>query len=181
MPLVLINIVLPTVLFYVFYNISGIMPAVIISAAYSLITVIYGKIRNYGVRNSQIIGFLGLIGSAAAILFTGEEKLYYVPAIIENVIFLGFMIILTARHKSVIHYLAKDFEIKSLEQIPEDKMISINVIWIIYFVLKIISKIVGILCLNFNELYWMVFILGDPMTIVMIIMSIIMLRMSSTK
>ena len=66
------------------------------------------------------------------------------------------MIILTARHKSVIHYLAKDFEIKSLEQIPEDKMISINVIWIIYFVLKIISKIVGILCFNFNELYWMV-------------------------
>ncbi len=60
-------------------------------------------------------------------------------------------------------------------------MLNINAIWIIYFALKIISKIVGMLYLNFNQLYWVVFLLGDPMTILMIILSIILIRIHYTK
>lgn len=148
------NMLIPAVLFYAAYHVVGMIPAVIVSLVYSLISVIYAKRKNNTVKNSQIIGILGLAGSVTAILFTEEEKLYYIPAIIENMIFLGFMIILSIYHKSVLHYLAKDFEIESLEQIPEESMFSINVVWIIYFVLKIISKIVGILYLDFNKLYW---------------------------
>lgn len=170
--------VIPAVLFYFFYKAAGMIPAVVISLVYSLITAIYSEYKNNEVKNSQVIGILGLVGSATAILFTGEEKMYYVPSIIENMIFLGFMILLTAHRRSVLHYLAKDFEIRSLELIPEENMFSINIVWIIYFVLKIVSKIVGILYLDFGRLYWIVFLLGDPMTILVIVLSIILIRMN---
>lgn len=83
---------------------------------------------------------------------------------------------MSVRNKSILHYLAKDFEIRSLEQIPVSDMKSINVIWIIYFVLKIIVKLVGILYLDFNMLYWIVFLQGDPMMILMIVISGVLIR-----
>lgn len=175
------NMLIPTALFYVVYHVGGIIPAVIISLAYTLISVIYSKMKGNAIKNSQIVGVLGLIGSAMAILFTGEEKLYYIPSIIENVFFLGIMIVLSVCRKSVLHFLAKDFEIESLKQIPEESMFSINVVWIIYFSIKIISKIAGILYLDFNKLYWVVFLLGDPMTILVIIISVMLIRMHYSK
>lgn len=170
------NMVIPAILFYGVYRVAGIIPAVIISLTYSLISVIYSKLKNHAVKNSQIIGILGLVSSAVMILFTGEEKLYYIPAIIQNVGFLGFIVALSLQKKSVLHFLAKDFEIESLKQVPEENMFSINVVWIVYFALKILSKIAGILYLDFNTLYWVVFLLGDPMTILMIILSVILIR-----
>lgn len=172
----LCNIVIPAALFYVAYHVAGIVPAIIVSLVHCILSVIHSKSKGNQVKNSQIIGFLGLVGSATAILFTGEEKLYYVPSMIENVIFLGFMIVLSIRRKSVLHYLARDFDIQSLEQVPEERMFSINAVWMAYFLLKIISKVIGILYLNFRELYWVVFLLGDPMTILVVILSIILIR-----
>lgn len=81
------NMLIPTVLFYIAYHVVGIIPAVIISVVYSLISAVSAKIKNGVVRNSQIVGILGLAGSAIAIIFTGEEKLYYIPAMIQNTFF----------------------------------------------------------------------------------------------
>ena len=172
----LINMALPTSLFYVLYKVVGIIPAVIISGVYSFGILLYEKKRNGTVKNSQIIGVIGLIGSALAIGFTGNEKYYYVPSLIENVIFLGFMLVLTMKKKSVLHFLAKDFGIESLEQIPEDDMLNVNLLWMFYFGVKIASKIMGLLYLDFEKLYWLVFLLGDPMTIIVIVLSVIMIR-----
>ena len=172
----LCNLVLPAVLFYVFYHAAGIVPAIVISLVYCVGSVLYTKYKDQKVKNSQIVGILGLAASAGAIVFTGEEKLYYLPSIVENVIFLGFMIVLSVRHKSVLHYLAKDFEIAALEQISEESMFSVNVLWMTYFALKIISKILGMLYLDFKMLYWTVFLLGDPMTIVVVMASVCLIR-----
>ncbi len=170
------DMVLPAALFYIIYNAVGIIPAVIVSLLYSSGSAIYSKRKGNAINNSQIIGILGLLSSAVAIAFTGEEKLYYVPSVFGNALFLGFMTILSVRHKSVLHYLAKDFDIKSLKEIPEEKMLRINIVWMIYFALKVISKLAGILYLDFNKLYWLVFVLGDPMTILVIIISVVLIR-----
>lgn len=177
----LCNLLIPTVIFYILYNAIGIIPAVIASVGYSLVSAAYSKYKDKKVKNSQIIGILGLAASAAAIVFTGEEKMYYVPSLVENMIFLIFMIVLSVRHKSVLHYLAKDFSIASLERIPQESMLSINIVWMIYFALKIVSKIVGILYLDFKKLYWIVFLLGDPMTIFVIVLSVLIIRRRYTQ
>ena len=169
--------ILPTLIFFVVYKFWGILPAIAFSTLCSLITIVVSAIIGK-VKNSQIIGLLGLLSSAIAIYFSGEEKFYYVPALIENIIFLGFMIYLCIQRKSIFHFILKDFEIDSLQSIPEDQLMSVNIIWLIFFALKIISKTVGILYLDFKQLYWLVFILGDPMTIVAVVLSVILIRKS---
>lgn len=175
------NMVIPAILFYAAYHVADIIWALIISLTFSIFSIVYSKRKNNEVKNSQIIGILGLVSSAVMILFTGEEKLYYIPAIIQNMLFLGFNITLSVQRKSILHFLAKDFEIESLKQVPEENMFSINVVWLIYSVLKILSKILGILYLDFNTLYWIVFLLGDPMTILMVILSVILIRINCSK
>lgn len=175
------NMVMPSLLFYVAYHVWGIIPAMILSLAYGILSLTRAKFRHGTVKNSQIIGILGLVSSAVMILFTGEEKLYYIPAVIQNMIFLGFLIVLSVQRKSILHFLAKDFVLESLKQVPEKNLLSINVVWLIYFVLKILSKIVGILYLDFHTLYWVVFLLGDPMTILVVVLSIILVRMRCLK
>lgn len=170
------NMLIPAVVFYVAYNTIGLITAVVVSLGCSLLSVVYTWVKGNGIKNSQIIGLLGLAGSAAAIVLSGNEKTYYIPSVFQNMLFLGFAIILSVRHKSILHFLAKDFEIPSLERIPEKNMMSVNRIWLFYFALKIIVKILGILYLDFNKLYWIVFLQGDPMMVLMIVLSIVMIR-----
>ncbi len=175
------NMLIPAVVFNILYNIIGIIPAITGSVLYSLFSVIYSKMKGSGIKNSHIIGIFSLIVSAVSIIFTGDEKAYYIPSIVQNMIFLGFATALSIRHKSILHYFAKDFEIRSLERIPEVGMMSVNIIWIIYFALKIIVKIAGIMYLDFNTLYWVVFLQGDPMMVLMVIISGILIRVQFDK
>ena len=174
------NMIVPSLIFYIVYKRWGIIPAVTVSAAFCVGNILVSAIKKR-IKNSQIVGLLGLLASGGAIYYTGQEKYYYIPSLLQNIFFLGFMIYLCCRHKSVLHYIAKDFEIASLQKIPESRMMNVNVLWLVFFSLKIIAKIVGIFYLNFNSLYWLVFIMGDPMTIVTIVLSIVLIRKSWVK
>ncbi len=171
----LLNMVLPSLIFYVIYRSWSIMPAAITALIFSGVNIFFSA-HHGKVKNTQILGILGLVGSIAAIHFTGEEKFYYVPSLIENIIFLGFMIFLCIRRKSILHFIAKDFDVAYLKQIPEDRLMNVNIVWLIFFSLKIAAKIIGLLYMNFKTLYWLVFLLGDPMTIVTIAISVILIR-----
>lgn len=171
----LFNMVVPSLLFYVVYRLWGILPAIIVSAVFAVGNLVVSALRGK-VKNTQVLGLLGLIGSFVAIYFTGEEKYYYVPSLLMNVIFLGFMVWLCLRRKSVFHYIAKDFEVAALEAVPEERLMSVNFLWIVFFCLKILAKILGLLYLNFKALYWLVFLFGDPLTIVVIVLSVVMIR-----
>ena len=173
----ILNMIVPSLIFYIVYKQWGIIPAVAISAAFCVGNILISATKKR-IKNSQIIGLLGLLSSGVVIFFTGQEKYYYIPSLLQNIIFLGFMIFLCCRHKSVLHYFAKDFEIASLQKIPESQMMNVNMLWLVFFSLKIIAKIVGIFYLNFNSLYWLVFTMGDPMTIVTIVLSIVLIRKS---
>lgn len=172
------NVILPALLFYWIYKAAGILPAVICSVLYNgiVLGIQYKKRRT--VSNTSVIGLLGLLGSAIAICFTGNEKLYYVPALAVNVIVFCFMLSLHIRKKSVLHYLAKDFEIKAVERLPQEQLLSLNILWMVFFGLKIAAKVIGLLYLDFEKLYLLVFLLGDPAMIAVIVFSVIIIRRS---
>ena len=177
---VISNMVWPSLLFFVAYKVLGVIPAMALSGVVSIGRLIV-SIKQGDVKNSQVLGFLGLVGSAVTIFFTGNEKYYYAPALIQNVILLTLFVIMCMRHKSVLHYMAKDFDVKALKEVPEEHMMNVNLLWIAFFVLKIISKTMAIFKLDFQTSYWLIFILGDPMTIIVVLLSIWMIRRSLVK
>lgn len=173
----LLNILIPTFSFWVCYKLLDILPAIMFSVLISLFMILQGYIKKKQISNTQIIGLVGLILSGISIILSDNEKLHYVPALISNIVLLSYMVVLTIKKKSVLLYLAKDFKIKSLQNITEKDALNLNYLWICFFLLKCISKIVGLIYLDFETLYWVVFFLGDPAMILVVgVSSIFIMR-----
>lgn len=176
----ILNLILPTIIFYLIYQVVGIANATVISSVYSLVQILLKYKKDKTISNTQVLGFIGLILSSVAITFTDNEKLYYIPALINNFIIALFMLVLALKKKSILHYITKDFNIRWLDHIDEVNILKLNYVWMIFFLLKIVSKIVGILFLDFDILYWVIFLLGDPAMVVVIGISIYFIKKQNT-
>lgn len=172
----IINLILPTIVFYWIYRCQGIISAAIFSVLISGVSLAVQYYKTKKIANTAVMGLLGLIISSISIYFTENEKFYYVPALAMNMITFIFLCILSIKKKSVLHYLAKDFEIAVIKQVPENDLGLLNLLWLLFFGCKILTKITGILYLDFTRLYWLVFLMGDPAMVCMIIISIIFFR-----
>ena len=42
--------------------------------------------------------------------------------------------------------------------------------------MKILTKVMGILYLDFEKLYWLVFLMGDPAMVLVVVISIVIIR-----
>lgn len=110
----ILNLILPTTFFYLIYIKWGIIPATCLSFLISGISLAVQYYKTKKISNTAVLGLLGLLASGIAIYFTGNEKFYYVPALAMNVITFVFLCTLSIQRKSVLHYLAKDFEIAAI-------------------------------------------------------------------
>lgn len=172
----LIYLILPTVLFYGLYESLGMLPAMGISVLYSAVSMLMNWKKSGSVANTQVLGGLSNVLAIIAIAFGGSEKLMFVPALVQNVILMVFFIILSLQKKSVVHYIVKDFDSKAFANVPEEKMLPLNIAWIVFFALKILSKAAGIFLLDFKLAYWLIFLLGDPAMAVMVLGSLAVIR-----
>lgn len=177
----IVNIFMPTLIFYMVYKLLGILPAVVLSLLINVVLLIADYAKRKTVSNSQIMGIVGGILSALAIWGGGSEKWTFVPALIQNVVMLAFFAVLTLKRRSILKYILADFQVKAFENVKEENLLTVNVVWVVFFTLKIIAKILGILMLDYDSLYWVVFFMGDPAFIVAVIISILMIRRSKEK
>lgn len=170
------NMLLPSLLFYAAYKITGLFPALIISLVLNALILFGRYLKEHYIANTQIIGILGGVFSAITVGAGGNEKWTFVPALAQNVIMAIFFAALTAKKKSVVHYLAKDFRVRGLENRKEERLMPVNIIWLVFFFLKIAVKAAGILFLEYDRLYWLVFLMGDPAFILVVILSAAIIR-----
>ena len=172
---------MPVSVFYLIYARVGLIPAIIVSLLVSMINLFYSLMKDKRIYRTQIFGSLGIVLSLVGVLFTDDEKFYYVPALISNLLFFAYAVGLTLRRRSIFHYVVKDFNLALAEKIDEDKLLTVNMVWLLFFLLKIVSKLLGILYLSFQELYWLVFILGDPLMILVAVYSVYYIRKAAQK
>jgi len=84
---------------------------------------------------------------------------------------MSLVIGMCVKSKSVFLFLVKDFEFELFKNLNDRDVLSLNYIWLVYCMLKIISKIVVMITLDFIKLYWLVFWLGEPINILLIVIS----------
>lgn len=175
----IINITLPTIVFYIAYKLLGILPAVVLSLIINMMILIYDYVKRKPITNTQIIGILGGVFSVLAIWGGGSEKWTFVPALIQNIVMTVLFVVLTVKKQNILKFLLEDFQVKILEGMKDEKLMMINIIWIMFFILKILVKLIGIVMLDYESLYWLVFMMGDPAFIIVVILTVIILRNSN--
>lgn len=170
------NLILPSILFYGIYRIAGILPAVLLSLGINLILLSIDIIKKRPIANTQILGILGGVFSALAVWGGGNEKWTFVPALLQNIIMTGFFILLTIRKKSVLKFICKDFQIKTIESMQDDKLQPLNLLWLAFFCLKIFVKIAGLVLLDYDKLYLLTFLMGDPALLLVVLFTVLIIK-----
>lgn len=173
---IIANLVLPSILFYGIYRIAGILPAVLLSLGINLILLSIDMIKKKTIANTQILGILGGVFSALAVWGGGNEKWTFVPALLQNIIMTGFFILLTIRKKSVLKFICKDFQIKTIENMQDDKLQPLNLLWLAFFCLKIFVKIAGLVLLDYDKLYLLTFLMGDPALLLVVLLTVLIIK-----
>lgn len=75
------------------------------------------------------------------------------------------------KSKSIFLYIVKDFDFPIFRNVRDEDVLPLNYLWIGYCLLKILSKVIGMVALDFISMYWLVFLLGTPLNILLIIIS----------
>lgn len=168
---VIIRMLAPSISFLVFYYISGLQSAIIVSCIVGFLLLLWDGCKGKRVNNSNIIGVLALGFQMISSFCIGYEKIYYVPALVQNCTVMIVISYLCCKSKSIFLYVVKDFDFAIFRNVKDDDILSLNYLWIAYCLLKIISKVLGIYALDFFSLYWLVFFFGTPLNILLIVLS----------
>ncbi|WP_026505676.1 DUF3159 domain-containing protein [Butyrivibrio sp. NC3005] len=166
-----VRMLVPSILFFLIYYFCGLKLAIIISSMSGVLLLFIDIAKEKDVNNSNIIGLIGLLFQIISSFCSGYEKLYFIPALIQNFIVMIGMLILCRNSKSVFLYIVKEFDFKVFRNVKDEEVLRLNYLWIAYCFLKIVSKLIGIYNLAFVSLYWVVFIFGTPLNIFVIIVS----------
>lgn len=172
----LLRILAPTGIFLFFYYVFGLKVAIISSCVFSGTFYVRDIMKEKRISNSSVIGGIGLIFQVVSAFFIGYEKLYYLPALIQNCVVLFFVTYLCFHSKSVFLYLVKDFHWSIFEGISDEDLLNLNYLWVAYCLLKVGSKIMGIIKLDFVSLYWLVFLLGTPLNVLLTAISYLIVK-----
>ena len=167
----IVRMMLPGASFLALYYFTSLQIAILVSCVASLLLLTLDIRKERTIKNSNVIGIMGLIFQMISAFFVGYEKFYYVPALVQNCAVMVMVLALCLKSKSVFLYIVKDFEIPIFKNVSDADVLPLNYLWIGYCLLKIISKVIGMIALDFVSLYWLVFFLGTPLNILLIIIS----------
>lgn len=173
---VIFRILAPSIVFFLFLSMQGVKGAIFASCIVEMMIIVYELARDKKMTNSSVIGAIALLFQIISSFLAGYEKLYYVPAFIQNCVVMVLVSTMCIKRKSVFLYIVKDFKFALFDSISDQDVMPLNYIWIGYCLLKILSKVIGLITLDFVALYWIVFALGDPLNILLLVISYIYVK-----
>lgn len=163
----ILDSLLPALVFMVLYKTISFKTALIVGFIHSGYTYGMEYKRNKKLNNMSIIGLLGVIFQTISGLLFSNEKAYFFYPILSNLIFTSICFGSLLGKKSIIGYIAKDFDendSNNLEPIYK----RLTIIWGSFFSLKVIVKLIGIMNWSFELLYGVNWLIGTPITMTLI-------------
>lgn len=163
---------IPAIIFMTAYRFLSFSHAVIIGFSVGIIIYTSKYMKNRKLTTFDYIGIFGLVSQTIISIVANNPKTYFIYPLVENGIYaiaIGISLIIG---KDVISYIAKDFNNK--EDPNEDCTPAyrrLSYLWMMYYIIKVIVKIIGISNWDFEVLYTVNWILSTPAGIFLIWLS----------
>ena len=122
----IVRMMAPSVLFLVLYKFLGLQLSVLITCAISFLLLLLDVFKEKRITNSAIIGTIGLAFQVVSAFCVGYEKLYYVPALVQNCVIMFLVLSRCIRSKSVFLYVVKDFDFKIFKEMSDEELLPLN-------------------------------------------------------
>ena len=165
----IIRSVIPAILFMVIYKFISFKVAVVIGFTVGLFMYIHEYNKNKKLSSFSYLGIFSLICQTIMSLFAQNPKTYFVYPLIFNLIYAIIFGVSLIIKRDMISFFAKDM-CETEEEFEELKPAFryVTLLWFIFFLIKIVIKVVGLLNWSFEILYIVNWIVGTPMSLILI-------------
>ena len=158
---------IPVIIFRIAYGYFGIVAAIASSLTITVGMMAYNYKKKGRIGNMLIISLVLTILSFISYLLSSNENFYFIPSILQTVVFVILVLYFIIRKKCFVFLLIKDFNIPYIDKMDEKEFLSLNYIWLFLLLLRLAIKIISLTIagLSFETLYWISFLSGDPITL----------------
>lgn len=165
----IINGVIPAIIFMVIYKYISFSWAVITGFGIGLIIYIREYIKYKKLTSFSYLGIFGLVFQTMISLIAKNPKTYFIYSLISNLVYAIIFGISLIIKKDIISFCARDMcETEEEFHNLKPAFRTITAIWFIFFILRTIIKAVGFMNWSFETLYIINWILGTPVSIILI-------------
>lgn len=164
----IIKSLLPAILFMILYKGISFKAALIVGFTVGIIIYSIEHRKNGKLTSMDKLGVFGLITQTIMALLAKNPKMYFIYPLIENLIFVVIFLGSLFLKMDAVTYISKDFtEGETLKDlIPLHRKLTI--LWGIYYLVKALIKVIGLMKWSFDTLYWVSWITGTPMFIALV-------------
>jgi intracellular septation protein A len=165
----IIKSLLPAILFMVVYKFYSYKIALGVGLIFGATIYISEYRKHRKLSSMDKLGLFGLIIQSVLGALASNPKVYFVYPLIENIVFAVIFIGSLFTKNNIISLFAKDYasDDKAYE-IMKPAYYRLTLIWGVFFLIKAIIKGVGIMSWSFELLYSVNWILGTPLSVVLL-------------
>lgn len=162
---------LPAVLFLIVFKVYSYDLALITGLAIG--TAIYGyTYKKKGCLSAlDKIGLLGLIIQSIIGLIANNEKMYFAYPLVQNAVVTMLLFISLFLKDDIISLIARDFNDEEDRELMRPTYRKLTMMWGVFFLIRTVVKVIGLLNWSFEMLYTVNWVLGTPVSVAMIYLS----------
>lgn len=165
----MVKSLLPAILFMVVYKFYSYKIAIGVGLLFGAAIYISEYRKHSKLSNMNKLGLFGLIIQSILGALASNPNVYFVYPLIENIVFAVIFMGSLFTRNTIITLIAKDYvsDNKAYE-IMKPAYYKLTLIWGLFFIIKAIIKGIGIMNWSFELLYSVNWILGTPLSIVLL-------------
>lgn len=157
---------IPALIFLIVYRTLSFRIALICGFVIGAIIYI-SKYKKYKSLSSfDYLGIFGLVSQTIIGYLAKNPMTYFIYPLIENILYMIVFAASLIMKKDVISFLAKDY-VESEEILVKLKPVfrKITLLWVVFFAIKLLVKIIGMTSWSFELLYSINWIMGTPISL----------------
>lgn len=155
---------IPTSIFLIMYRTISFKVAIISGFAIGVIIYTYKYRKNKSLSSFDYLGIFGLLSQTIIGYLAKNPMTYFVYPLIENLLYMMVFAISLLIKKDAVSFLARDYvenEEMLIKLQPAFRKVSL--IWVAFFGIKALIKIIGMTSWSFELLYTINWIMGTPL------------------
>lgn len=161
----------------------SLFPALLFMLVYKLFTFKLAIITGFGVgiilysreyrqlgrlTSMDKLGIFGLVMQSVMGFIASDPKIYFIYPLVQNGLFAVLFLVSMFRNTSAIGYFSKEYVSADDYELMKPVYRQLTLYWSVFFILKVVIKTVGLMKWSFDMLYTVNWILGTPMSILLL-------------
>lgn len=165
---------IPALIFLIMYKTTSFKMALICGFVIGAIVYITKYKRNKSLSSFDYLGIFGLLSQTIIGYMAKKPMTYFVYPLIENLLYMIVFAISLLLKKDAVSFIAKDYvENEEMRTKLQPAFRKVSLIWAIFFGIKALIKIVGMTSWSFELLYSINWIMGTPLSLLLLWFSFI--------